>query len=56
MHVGPYDALGETYERMAEWMRAQAIMPGDVMWESYLTEPRTDDPEATRTSITWSIA
>lgn len=55
LHVGPYDTLAQTYERMAEWMQAHSVTPADVMWESYLNEPREDDPGSAQTLITWPI-
>jgi effector-binding domain-containing protein len=56
LHVGPYDSLQESYGRLSAWMGAQNLTPGEIMWESYLNEPQPDDPDSTRTMITWTIA
>ena len=55
MHVGSYDSLGQTYDRLFGWMRQQGLTPDSMMWESYLTEPDADNPDATLTRITWPI-
>lgn len=56
VHVGAYDALGEAYERMTDWMQKQGLTPADVMWETYLTEPEPGgDPAANQTLITWPV-
>ena len=35
-----------------EWVAAQGLRPGEVMWESYLNEPPTDAGETAQTLIT----
>lgn len=56
LHIGSYDSLQESYGRLSAWMGAQNLAPGEIMWESYLNEPQPDDPDATRTMITWPVA
>lgn len=56
VHMGPYDDLGQSYERLLTWMREQNLTPAEMMWESYLNEPRPDAPGATITVITWPVA
>lgn len=55
LHEGTYDEMTVTYSRLMEWMAEHGLTPGAVMWESYLTEPDPDAPEATRTLIVWPI-
>jgi effector-binding domain-containing protein len=47
-HVGPYDKLGETYQRITNWLREQGHFETDAdwakympMWEEYVTDPGT---------------
>ena len=56
VHVGPFDTMGETYARLERDMQAAELTPGDVMWESYLTDPGEEpDPSKWRTQICWSL-
>lgn len=55
LHHGSYDTLGETYRALTQWMTAQGLTPGSIMWESYLTEPSAD-PSTWVTEITWPVA
>ncbi|WP_101525365.1 GyrI-like domain-containing protein [Nocardioides houyundeii] len=56
VHVGSYDTLGQSYERLAAWAAGQGLELGWPMWETYLTEPTPDgDPTAMRTRITWPV-
>ena len=54
-HVGPYDDLPATYERIR---KAAADHDRDLdetrMWEEYLTGPETP-PEQTRTLVSWPL-
>lgn len=55
VHMGSYDTLGESYERLLAWMRDQNLTPAPMMWESYLNEPQPDAPGATITLITCPV-
>lgn len=44
IHIGPYDKLAETYQRMMEWMNANGHQYAGYMWEEYLNSP-SDTPE-----------
>jgi effector-binding domain-containing protein len=56
VHVGSYDAMRETYDRLAGWMTEQGLRPGSPVWETYLTEPTPDgDTADMRTLITWPV-
>ena len=49
-HIGPYDQLGETYEAVDEWLKAEGgVRTGDA-WEIY-HDPPTGDPRFWRTEI-----
>lgn len=56
LHVGPYDAMQETYGRLMAWLGAEGLTGGPVMWEVYLTEPDAAHPEAIETLIVWPLA
>ncbi len=55
MHVGPYQALMETYTKMDGFMRAHGYEPASYMWEVYLNDPREVPPERLMTEIYWPI-
>lgn len=56
MHVGPYDALPETYSAVMAKMQAEGLTPGDAMWEYYLSDPATEpDPAAWKTLVVWPV-
>lgn len=56
-HVGPYEALEQTYEALLAWAKAEGHVLGAVMWESYLSDPSAEpDPAAWRTLIVWPLA
>ena len=57
VHVGPYDTMGETYGQVEQWMVGQRLVPGPVVWESYLSDPeREPDPATWRTVVHWSVS
>ncbi len=55
LHVGGYDGMAATYERLLGWMAAQHLTPSDLMWEVYLTDPDTSAPDSIRTLIVWPV-
>ena len=56
-HRGAYDRLPESYARLQAWVHDGDHVMGDLMWETYVTEPSPgDDPEAMITLITWPFA
>lgn len=55
-HVGSYEALAETYEQLMAWTADEGLTLAERMWESYLSDPRTEpDPNTWRTLIVWPI-
>ncbi|GAB3274627.1 hypothetical protein GCM10027449_13140 [Sinomonas notoginsengisoli] len=56
-HVGPYDALPDTYRTVTSWMEEQQLTPGASMWEVYLSDPSAEPDSATwRTELYWPVS
>ena len=56
IHVGSYESLEASYRELTEWAAAHDRSLAGHMWESYLTDPRTDpDPATWQTRITWPL-
>ncbi|MFB8148134.1 GyrI-like domain-containing protein [Microbacterium sp. NPDC056003] len=54
VHVGPYDTLTQTYALVEQFFAATGRTAGEVMWESYLSDPAEEpDPATWRTLISW---
>ena len=57
LHVGPYESLGETYDAVLSYVKAQGLTPSSDMWEVYLSDPeREPDPATWRTQVFWPVA
>lgn len=57
VHVGPYDALPQSWERLTAWIEAQDEKAAGAGWESYLTDPGSEpDPAKWVTEITIPLA
>lgn len=57
VHVGPFDALEQTYAELMAWMADRGHRPAVGMWESYLSDPEAEpDPSTWRTEIVWPLA
>jgi len=57
VHVGPYDELGPSWERLGAWIGAQGETPTADLWEVYVTEPTPEtDPADLRTELNWRLA
>jgi effector-binding domain-containing protein len=56
VHVGSYEGLAGTYERLRTWIAAEGRTPGGGPWESYRDNPATVPGERLRTDITWPLA
>lgn len=55
-HVGPYEALAQTYEQLMSWTADAGLTLAAGMWESYLSDPRSEpDPNTWRTLIVWPL-
>jgi effector-binding domain-containing protein len=55
LHVGPYDALGDTYAGLERWLVDNGRTRAGGPWEIYLTGPETDQAAA-RTEIIQPLA
>lgn len=55
-HVGPYDTLGEAYERLQAYLAEQGLEPAGAPWEEYWTDPGLEpDPARWRTRVLWPV-
>ena len=56
VHVGSYDKIMLTYEKVQDYMHKEGLRPKKVMWERYLNDPATvKDPDQHITEIYWLI-
>lgn len=56
VHAGGYDRLGEAWGRLGAWIIGQGLVPGDDLWEVYVTEPTPEmDPADLRTELHWTV-
>ena len=55
-HVGPYDALPQTWSSLLEWMRSQGLQPAGAPWEVYVTDPGAEPGQSKwRTDIFFPV-
>jgi effector-binding domain-containing protein len=56
-HLGPYNTLSQTYDRLHEWIHEQAREEGPGPWESYVDDPAVvKDHSTLRTEVVWPLA
>jgi effector-binding domain-containing protein len=56
-HVGPYEAMVETYNQLNAWATEQGLVLGESMWETYLIDPQQEpDSNRWRTQVLWPVA
>ncbi len=56
IHIGPYEALAETYDKVQSWIQENGYQAKDDMWETYLTNPcEVPDKSEWMTEIFWPI-
>ena len=56
LHVGGYDGLSESWQRLRTWVDDEGLTAGDTFWEVYLTQPTPDmDPAELCTELYWSV-
>lgn len=56
LHLGSFDTLGASWERLGAWIGAHDAIPAGQLWEIYLTEPHPDmDPADLRTELVWPV-
>jgi len=51
LHVGPYEAIGETVRRIMELLAREGLQPAGRYHEVYLSDPRRVDPAKLRTIV-----
>lgn len=57
LHTGPYDTLAQTYADIQARMKDLGLVPADMMWEYYLSDPAAEpDPATWRTLVVWPVA
>lgn len=56
VHVGPYDRMIATYEKLAAYMAAHGLAEGPVSWEHYISDPGTTAEEDLVTHVYFLIA
>lgn len=57
VHLGGYDKLVSSWQRLASWMGEQGLTPGPLQWEVYVTEPSPDmDPADLRSELNWLVS
>ena len=55
-HMGPYDALPQTWAALMEWIRSQGLQPSGAPWEVYVTDPTAErDQSKWRTDIFFPV-
>ena len=55
-HMGPYDALRQTWAALMEWMSSQGHRPAGAPWEVYVTDPGAEpDQSRWRTDIFFPV-
>ena len=52
-HVGPYEAIGEAWDRASGWLGEHGLEQAGPPWETYLTGPEEPGPPVTE--IFWPI-
>lgn len=59
VHTGSFDALGDAWQHLGEWIADQGLTPApeELFWEVYVTEPRPDmDPADLHTELNWLLS
>jgi effector-binding domain-containing protein len=56
-HLGAYNTLSQTYDRLHEWIHQQGREEGPGPWESYVDDPAVvRDHALLRTDVVWPLA
>ena len=55
-HLGPYNTLSQTYDRLHEWIHEQGREEGPGPWEAYVDDPAVvKDHSLLRTEVVWPL-
>ena len=55
MHIGPYDKIGEAYNRLSAFVKEKGLEMGACSYEFYLNDPGTTTPEELKTEIFFPV-
>lgn len=56
-HIGPFETMEGTYDRLMEWAQTNGHTLAEGMWEQYLTDPAVQpDASQWQTRIVWPVA
>ena len=56
-HIGPYEKLQSSHDKVDKWIESKGMKAGDGMWEIYWTDPGLEpDPSKLQTQIFHPIA
>ena len=55
VHIGPYDRMAPSYEKLAAYMAANGLREGSVSWEHYISDPGATPEEELITHIYFLI-
>ncbi|PXX71723.1 effector-binding domain-containing protein [Nocardia tenerifensis] len=57
LHVGGFDGLTSSWDRLHSWILAQGLDASSQRWEVYVTQPSPEmDPADLRTELNWPVA
>jgi len=55
-HVGPYDTISKSQQRLAVWLQSKSLQTAGGHWEVYWTDPGVEpDPAKWHTRIYWPV-
>ena len=55
LHVGPYNAIGTTYNVLGQWMTDNAYEASGASYELYLNDPQQTPPQELKTQVLFRL-
>lgn len=55
LHVGPYESLDQTYEKLTDYVKREGLETEPYMYESYLNDPGEVPPEELKTEVVFPL-